>query len=274
MNKPVTTCGTVVAVILAIGFSVAVQAQRGAPPRPPAAPASPAKPGYSGPRTPDRKPDLNGIWQVMNTAHWNVEAHSASEGIPAGFSVVEGGSIPYQPAALAKRNENFKNRLMADPIRKCYMPGVPRATYMPFPFEITQTPKHIGIAYEFAHATRTIFLDGTPHMEDLDFWMGDGRGRWEGDTLVIDTVSLGDQTWFDQAGNFHSDALKVNERLTPTDVNHIDYEVTIEDPKVFTRPWKMHMIVYRRMEKDLELLDYECAEHVYEKLFQQKAGKP
>ena len=274
MNKPVTTCGTVVAVILAIGFSVAVQAQRGAPPRPPAAPASPAKPGYSGPRTPDRKPDLNGIWQVMNTAHWNVEAHSASEGIPAGFSVVEGGSIPYQPAALAKRNENFKNRLMADPIRKCYMPGVPRATYMPFPFEITQTPKHIGIAYEFAHATRTIFLDGTPHMEDLDFWMGDGRGRWEGDTLVIDTVSLGDQTWFDQAGNFHSDALKVNERLTPTDVNHIDYEVTIEDPKVFTRPWKMHMIVYRRMEKDLELLDYECAEHVYEKLFQQKTGKP
>ncbi len=274
MNKPVTTCGTVVAVILAIGFSVAVQAQRGAPPRPPAAPASPAKPGYSGPRTPDRKPDLNGIWQVMNTAHWNVEAHSASEGIPAGFSVVEGGSIPYQPAALAKRNENFKNRLMADPIRKCYMPGVPRATYMPFPFEITQTPKHIGIAYEFAHATRTIFLDGTPHMEDLDFWMGDGRGRWEGDTLVIDTVSLGDQTWFDQAGNFHSDALKVTERLTPTDANHIDYEVTIEDPKVFTRPWKMRMIVYRRMEKDLELLDYECAEHVYEKLFQQKTGKP
>jgi len=274
MNKPVTTCGTVVAVILAIGFSVAVQAQRGAPPRPPAAPASPAKPGYSGPRTPDRKPDLNGIWQVMNTAHWNVEAHSASEGIPAGFSVVEGGSIPYQPAALAKRNENFKNRLMADPIRKCYMPGVPRATYMPFPFEITQTPKHIGIAYEFAHATRTIFLDGTPHMEDLDFWMGDGRGRWEGDTLVVDTVSLGDQTWFDQAGNFHSDALKVTERLTPTDANHIDYEVTIEDPKVFTRPWKMRMIVYRRMEKDLELLDYECAEHVYEKLFQQKTGKP
>ena len=115
MNKPVTTCGTVVAVILAIGFSVAVQAQRGAPPRPPAAPASPAKPGYSGPRTPDRKPDLNGIWQVMNTAHWNVEAHSASEGIPAGFSVVEGGSIPYQPAALAKRNalrQILQNRIL------------------------------------------------------------------------------------------------------------------------------------------------------------------
>jgi len=271
MNKPVTLCGTVVAVILAIGFDVAAQAQRGAAPR---APAAAPKPGYNGPRTPDRKPDLNGIWQVMSTAHWNLEAHSASEGVPAGFSVVEGGSIPYQPEALAKRNENLKNRLMADPIRKCYMPGVPRATYMPFPFEITQTPKHIGIAYEFAHATRTIFLDGTPHMEDLDFWMGDGRGRWEGDTLVIDTVSLGDQSWFDQAGNFHSDALKVTERLTPTDANHIDYEVTIEDSKVFTRPWKMHMIIYRRMEKDLELLDYECAEHVYQKLFQQRSGKP
>ena len=122
------------------------------------------------------------------------------------------------------------------------MPGVPRATYLPFPFEITQTPKHIGIAYEFAHATRTIFLDGTPHMEDLDFWMGDARGKWEGDTLVVDTVSLGDQTWFDQAGNFHSDALKVVERFTPIDATHINYEVTIEDAKVFTRPWKMSMI--------------------------------
>ena len=105
------------------------------------------------------------------------------------------------------------------------MPGVPRATYLPFPFEITQTPKHIAMAYEFAHATRTVFLDGTPHMEDLDFWMGDARGKWEGDTLVVDTVSLGDQTWFDQAGNFHSDALKVVERFTPTDATHINYEV-------------------------------------------------
>src|SRR6267142_5049949 len=222
---------------------------------------------YNGPRTPDRKPDLNGIWQVLGTAHWNLEAHSASEGVPAGFSVVEGGTIPYQPSALARRNENFQNRLMADPLRKCYMPGVPRATYLPFPFEITQTPNHVGIAYEFAHATRTIFLDGTPHMEDLDFWMGDARGRWDGNTLVVDTVSLGDKTWFDQAGNFHSDALKVVERFTPIDSSHIGYEVTLDDSKVFTRPWKMSMIMYRRLEKNLELLDYECAEHVYQKLF-------
>ncbi len=247
------------------------QAQRGA--SPPRAPTVPTAAGYNGPRTPDRKPDLNGIWQILGTAHWNVEAHSASEGVPAGFSVVEGGTIPYQPWALAKRNENLKNRLVADPLRKCYMPGVPRAMYLPLPFEITQTPNHILIAFEFAHATRTIFLDATPHLDDLDFWMGDARGKWEGDALVVDTVSLGDKTWFDQAGNFHSDALKVVERLTPMDATHINYEATIEDSKVFTRPWKLSMIIYRRLEKNLELLDYECAEHVYEKLFKGRGGK-
>ena len=276
MKKSVTIAGgTTAAVLLSLGLTATVaQAQRGAPAPRTLTPAAPAASAYSGPRTPDRKPDLNGIWQAVTTAHWNVEAHSAIEGVPAGMSVVEGGAIPYQPAALAKRNENFKNRLVADPLRRCFMPGVPRATYLPFPFEITQTPKHIGVAYEFAHATRTIFMDGTPHMEDLDFWMGDGRGHWEGDTLVVDTVSLGDQTWFDEAGNFHSDALKVIERFTPTDQAHISYEVTLDDPKVFTRPWKMSMMLYRRLEKNLELLDYECVEHVYEKLFNKTASKP
>jgi hypothetical protein len=153
------------------------------------------------------------------------------------------------------------------------MPGVPRATYLPFPFEITQMPKHILMAYEFAHATRTVFLDGTPHLEDLDFYMGDARGRWEGDTLVVDTVSLGDQTWFDQAGNFHSDALKVTERFTPTDSTHIDYSATVDDAKTFTRPWTIRMTIYKRVEKNLELLDYECAEHIYEKVFREKTAK-
>jgi hypothetical protein len=272
MKKPVIVTAGATAVLLAIGLAVAAQAQRGA--NPPRTPALQVASAYSGPRTPDGKPDLNGIWQVLSTAHWNLEAHSAIEGVPAGLSLVEGGAIPYQPWALAKRNENFQNRLTADPLRKCYMPGVPRATYLPFPFEITQMPKHIAIAYEFAHAWRAIFLDGTPHMEDLDFWMGDGRGRWDGDTLVVDTVSLGDQTWFDQAGNFHSDALKVLERFTPIDSSHINYEVTLEDSKVFTRPWKMSMIIYRRLEKNLELLDYECAEHVYQRLFKRPAGRP
>ena len=288
MTKQISAAGgAALIVLLTIGMTESgLLAQRGTPPPAPAPrpaapgtttprpPATRAASGYNGPRTPDRKPDLNGIWQVLGTAHWNLEAHSALEGVPAGFSVVEGGVIPYQPAALAKRNENFQNRMTADPIRKCYMPGVPRATYMPFPFEITQTPKHIGIAYEFAHATRTIFLDGTPHMDDLDFWRGDGRGKWEGDTLVIDTVSLGDQTWFDGAGNFHSDALKVVERFTPIDATHINYEVTFDDAKTFTRPWKMTMTIYRRVEKNLELLDYECAEHVYQKVFKPAAGRP
>jgi hypothetical protein len=268
--------------LLPIGIAGGLaQAQRGATPQgqrgaQPAAraPATPTAAAYSGPRTPDRKPDLNGIWQVLGTAHWNIEAHSASEGVPAGLSVVEGGALPYQPAALAKRNENFQNRLMADPLRRCFMPGVPRAMYLPFPFEITQTPNHILMAFEFAHATRTVFLDGTPHMEDLDFWMGDSRGKWEGDTLVVDTVSLGDKTWFDQAGNFHSDALKVTERFTPLDATHVNYEATMDDSKVFTRPWKLSMIMYRRLEKNLELLEYECAEHVYEKLFKRPGSNP
>src|SRR5436309_1661041 len=193
MKRPIAIVGGATGLaMLTVGVAAGLtQPQRGAaPPRALTQTAS----AYTGPRTPDRKPDLNGIWQVLGTAHWNIEAHSASEGVPAGFSVVEGGPIPYQPWALAKRNENFQNRLAADPLRKCFMPGVPRATYLPFPFEITQTPTHIGIAYEFAHATRTIFLDGPPHLVDLDFSMGDVRGKWEGETLVVDTVSLGDKT--------------------------------------------------------------------------------
>jgi len=286
--------GTTTAVFLTIGMGAAQQ--RGAAPQPgtttPTPPPTPqrgaapqrgqappaagrgATTGYTGPRTADKKPDLNGFWQIISTAHWNLEAHSASEGVPAGFSVVEGGAIPYRPEALAKRNENLKNRLQEDPMRRCFMPGVPRAMYLPFPFEITQMPNHILMAFEFAHATRTVFLDGTPHLDDLDFWMGDARGKWEGDTLVVDTVSLGAPTWFDQAGNYHSEALKVTERFTPVDATHLNYEATIDDAKVFTRPWKISLIAYRRLEKNLELLDYECAEHVYEKVFKEKAGKP
>src|SRR5262249_48720051 len=166
MKKPFAKVGGAIGLAVLTAASVA-HAQRGSRPAPPSASA------YNGPRTPDRRPDLNGIWQVLGTAHWNIEAHSASEGVPAGFSVVDGGMRPYPPWALAKRKENSANRLTADPLRKCYLPGVPRAMYLPLPFEITQTPKHVLIAYEFAHATRTIFLDGTPHLEDLDFWMGD-----------------------------------------------------------------------------------------------------
>ena len=217
------------------------------------------------PRTPEGRPDLQGIWQVLNAAEWDIQDHAARLGVPAGQGVVEGGEIPYQPAAAAKRKENFDSRATADPVEKCFLPGVPRATYMPFPFQIFQTPRYVAITYEYAHAVRVIYTDGTPHPESgLAFWMGDSRGHWEGNTLVVDVTNFTDQTWFDKAGNFHSDALHVVERYTRAGADHLAYEVTIEDPKVFTRPWKMRMPIYRRQEKPLQILEYECGAYLDE----------
>jgi hypothetical protein len=219
-------------------------------------------------RTADGKPNLNGIWQVLNTAAWNIQDHTGQLGVPAGQSVVEGNDIPYQPWAAAKRKENFANRRTADPDAKCYLPGVPRATYMPFPFQIVQTPKYLAIIYEYAHGRRIIYTDGTRHPEGaLDFWMGDSRGRWEGDTLVVDVTNFNDQTWFDWAGNFHSEALHVVERYTPSGLDRIMYEATIEDPKVFTKLWKMSMPLYRRVDKNLKLLEYECVTYLQDERF-------
>ena len=218
---------------------------------------------YDGPRTADGRPDLNGIWQVLSTAAWGITSHNARDGIPAGLSVVDGGGdIPYQPWAATKRQENYANRLTDDPVRKCYLPGVPRITYMPWPFRIFQTPDHVVMTYEYAHAVRIIYTDGSPHPLPNDFWMGDSRGRWDGDTLVVDTTHFNGRTWLDAAGNFHSDALHVVERYTPTTEYHIDYEVTIEDEQVFTRPWTMRLPLYRRVEEGLQLLDYDCVDHI------------
>jgi hypothetical protein len=221
---------------------------------------------YKPRRTADGKPDLNGIWQVLNAASWDVQDHSAQMGFPAGQGVVEGNEIPYQPWAAAKKKENFAKRKLSDPTEaECYQPGVPRVTYMPFPFEIVQTPKLIAINYEFAHASRAIDMERTTHDEELpDTWMGDPIGRWEGDTLVVDVKGFNDRTWFDQAGNFHSEALHVVERYTPKSPDHLLYEVTIEDPKVFTRPWKMSMFLYRRLEKNAKILEYECVYYLQE----------
>jgi len=218
-----------------------------------------AKPqAYTPPRTADGKPDLQGIWQVLNTAAWDIQDHPARLDVPAGQGVVDGNDIPYQPWAAAKKKENFENRLTADPVRKCYLPGVPRIAYMPYPFQIFQTADSIVIIYEYVHAVRTIYTD-RPHLPGpIDFWMGQSRGRWDGDTLVVDTVHFNGETWLDGAGNFHSDALHVVERYTRTGPEHISYEVTIEDPKVFTRPWKMNMPLYRRQERNAQVLDYEC----------------
>lgn len=216
------------------------------------------------PRTADGKPDLTGVWQAVTTANWNVQAHAAEKDVPAGLGVVEGDEIPYQSWAAAKKQENFKNRATADPEAKCYLPGVPRITYMPYPFQILQTPNHIAILYEYVHAVRRIYIN-SPHPEGpIEWYMGDSRGRWEEDTLVVDVVHFTDQTWFDRAGNFHSEALHVVERYTPISPNHVNYEVTIDDPKVFTRPWKMSMPLYRRMEKNIRILEYECSTFGFE----------
>ena len=210
------------------------------------------------PRTANGKPDLSGIWQAVTTAHWNIQAHPAEKGIPAGLGVVDGDEIPYQAWAAAKKRDNFDNRATADPESKCYLPGVPRITYMPYPFQILQTPAHVAIVYEYAHVVRRVFMD-SPHPDGpIEWFMGDSRGRWDGDTLVVDVVHFTDRTWFDRAGNFHSPALHVVERYTPISAHHINYEVTIEDPKVFTRPWKMSMPLYRRLEKNIRILEYEC----------------
>ena len=214
--------------------------------------------GQALPRTADGKPDLSGIWQAVNTANWNVLSHNAEKDVPAGLGVVEGDEIPYQPSAAAKQKENFANRATADPESKCYLPGVPRIMYMPYPFQIFQTPNHIAITFEYVHAVRRIFMN-TPHPDgELEWFMGDSRGRWEGDTLVVDVKDFTGVTWFDRSGNFHSEALHVVERYTPIGANNINYEVTIEDPKVFTRPWKMSMPLYRRVDKGMRILENEC----------------
>lgn len=226
-------------------------------------------PAYKAPRTPDGKPNISGIWQAMNEANWNIEAHPAGPAtvtangamfaVPPGLGVVEGGEIPYLPEARKKQQQNFADRLKLDPENKCYMGGVPRSTYMPYPFQIVQSPKTILFAYEYAGAVRSINM-GAPTESPSDTWMGWSNGKWEGDTLVIDVKSQNDQTWFDRAGNFHSDALHVVERYTPRSADTLNYEVTIEDPKTFSRPWKMSMPLYRRVEKEARLLDFKCVE--------------
>jgi hypothetical protein len=223
----------------------------------------------SGIRLVGGKPDLSGIWQALNTAAWDIQDHAGQLGIPPGQGVVEGNELPYQPWAAKKKEETAAQRKTADPTESdCFLPGVPRATYMPYPFEIVQTPARIAIRYEFAHALRTIPTDGSPHPDGLpDAWMGDSRGHWEDNTLVVDVRNLDERTWFDQAGNFHSDALHVVERYSLADPDHILYEATIEDPKVFTRPWKMRMPLYRIVDRNATLLEYECVFYLQEQRY-------
>jgi hypothetical protein len=228
------------------------------------------------PRTADGHPDLNGIWQAMNTAEWDLEPHTAHAGVmimpgaegaePPGIGVVEGGDIPYLPAALAKKKENFANRLKLDPEVKCFLPGVPRANYMPFPFQIVQSSDPILISYEYDGAVRTIFMHN-PGEAPIDSWMGWSAGHWDGDTLVVDVTGMNDQTWFDRVGDFHSEMLHVTERYTMVSPNIINYEATIEDPMTFSRPWKISMPLYRHVEKNAQLLEFKCVPFVEELMY-------
>lgn len=227
------------------------------------------------PRAADGKPDLSGVWQALSTAAWNLEDHTASDRVPAGQSVVVGGQIPYKPEALEKKREHERSAripdplttVTADPLSKCYLPGVPRAVYLPYPFEIAQTDRAMVMNFEFARTSRVIPTDGRPHEKGLYSWMGDARGHWEGDTFVVDTTDFNDQTWFDQAGNYHSDALHVVERFTPMDRDHLQYEATIEDPNVFTKPWTIRMPLYRRLEPNVQALEYHCLEFLEPKIY-------
>ena len=237
----------------------------------------------------DGKPNLSGIWQAFNTANWDILAHEAQAGPrpalmgvygaqPGGMGIVEGNELPYRPEALEKKKRNFENRMTVkvandpsrydsgDPELQCYRPGVPRANYMPFPFQIFQNREQIMIVYEYKWSVRWIYMD-VKSEAPVDSWMGWSNGRWDGDTLVVDVTGMNEYTWFDRAGNFHSDAMRVTERWTPSGPNYLLYEATIDDPKVFTRPWKMSFPIYRRLEPNLQLVEFNCVPFVEEMMY-------
>ena len=271
-------------------FSLAMGSVAGQAPAAGQTPTPGQFPAYRAPRTADGKADLNGIWQALVTANIDVQDHDAQPGPrpelmgaygawPPGQGVVEGGELPYRPEALAKKKQNADNRMVVhitsdprrydtgDPELKCYRPGLPRANYMPYPFQIIQSQKNVMIAYEYAHALRTIFMDEQHKEAPADSWMGWSSGRWDGDTLVVDTTGFVPYTWFDRAGDYHSDALHVVERYTLVSPYHLMYEATVEDPNVFTRPWKVSFPLYRRMEKNVQLLDFNCVEFAEEMMY-------
>ncbi len=245
---------------------------------------------YEPARTADGKPDLSGVWQVLNGANNNLEPHAAQaafamrEGpvvpipakevlalgavgsVPAGLGVVDGGEIPYLDAARAQRDENRANWLTADPEIKCYLPGIPRATYMPYPFRIAHNKDALFFSYEYGGAARNVYLTD-PGPAPVDSWMGQSVADWEGDTLVIVTTAQNDQTWLDRAGNFHSEALVVTERFTRSSDHTMDYSATLVDEKVYESPWTMRMTLYRRVGPDARVMQFNCAEFVEELLY-------
>jgi hypothetical protein len=233
-------------------------------------------------------PNFNGIWQALNTAYWNLESHPAEAlgvgrtvsgppgafdqlgaiaSIPAGQSVVRGGTIPYKPDALARRNDNRSTWPAADPEAKCYMLGVPRVTYHDMPFQIFQGDDDLLMVYPFAATNRVIHMKDQTELP-VDSWMGKSMGRWDGDALVITTKWQNGQSWLDRAGNYASSQLTVTERLTPQGPNHLSYEATLDDPQTFTRPWTIEMTLYRIIDPQAQLLEHKCVPFADRLLYQ------
>jgi hypothetical protein len=223
------------------------------------------------------QPNFNGVWRALNSANWNLEGHAASAltdfwqlgaigAIPAGQSVVDGGTIPYLPEALAQRDANRAGWPAADPETLCYLPGIPRATYMPYAFQIVQGGEDILFVYEYASANRLVAMN--EHKEPpVDTWMGQSNGSWDGDTLVIETYGFNGRPWLDRAGNYLSPAAIVTERFTLTTPDHIQYEATITDPRTFSRPWTIRMPLYRMIEPNAQILEFKCVPFVEELLY-------
>jgi len=233
--------------------------------KPKAAPQPAAIPGAI-PRGASGKPDFSGIWQTTSAADYDLEPHTARPDAPPGPGVVEGGPIPYLPQALATRKKNFDQRESADPRTRGWTLGVPRGVYYPEPFQIFQRERDLTLVHQFGHSVRTIHTNGTRHPggDAKEYWLGDSRGQWDGDTLVVDVTDFNDETWLDRAGNFHSDALSLVERWQFIDANTIDYQATLEDPKVYRRPWTIRVVLHRHREKNFQLIEHYRASLDYE----------
>ncbi|MBA4285304.1 MAG: hypothetical protein C0434_07195 [Xanthomonadaceae bacterium] len=211
------------------------------------------------PRAANGKPDLSGIWQTTSAADFDLEPHSARKDAPPGPGIVVGNVIPYLPDALERKQRNFAARNEADPRLKCFSLGVPRSVYYPEPFQILQRPRDLTLLHQFGHSVRTIHTNGTEHPDNPnDWWLGDSRGHWDGDTLVVDVRHFNDETWLDRAGNLHSDALHVVERWTLVDANTLQYRARIEDAKVYSRPWEIEVFLHRHREPNFQLIEDYC----------------
>jgi hypothetical protein len=227
------------------------------------------------PRAASGKPDFSGIWQTLSEADYDLEPHAGRRDAPPSAGVIEGGTIPYLPQALEQRKRNFEARAKEDPRLKCWTLGVPRSVYYPAPFQIFQRDRDLTLVHQFGHQVRTIHTNDTlhPESEQEGFWLGDSRGHWEGDTLVVDVTAFNEETWLDRSGNYHSDALHVVERWTYVDKDTISYSATLDDKTVFSRPWTIDILLNRRRDKGFELIEDYCYTLEYDKYYPHKEGK-